>query len=146
MDLDFYTKRINEEHWKCQDAAKETFQHAMNAGKILLDVKDALPHGQFGKWLEEHFDGSASCARQYMRCYRAVSTGMVPMPEGDTSLDAIEKALRQLDAEPEPEPEEPAPTAPEPHRGLDSTVTTDHQSTQVTGKPANLADLPLSCA
>ena len=32
------------------------------------------------------------------------------------------------------------------HRGLGSTVTTDRQSTQVTGKPAKLADLPLSCA
>ncbi len=115
MDLDLYTKKINEEHAKCQDAAKDMFQHGMEAGRFLLEVKEALPHGHFGKWLEENFDGSRSVAAKYMGCFRAVNTGMVPMPEGNTSLERVLKAMREQDAEPEPEelaaPREPAPPA-----------------------------------
>jgi hypothetical protein len=117
MDLDLYTKKINEEHAKCQDAAKDMFQHGMEAGRLLLEVKEALPHGHFGKWLEENFDGSRSVAAKYMGCFRAVNTGMVPMPEGNTSLERVLKAMREQNAELEPEepaaPREPAPPASE---------------------------------
>jgi hypothetical protein len=113
MDLDLYTKKINEEHAKCQDAAKDMFQHGMEAGRFLLEVKEALPHGHFGKWLEENFDGSRSVAAKYMGCFRAVNTGMVPMPEGNTSLERVLKAMREQNAELEPE-EPAAPREPEP--------------------------------
>jgi hypothetical protein len=37
------------------------------AGKLLLEVKAALPHGSFGKWLEAEFGWTERTAQNYMR-------------------------------------------------------------------------------
>src|ERR1700722_1744343 len=37
------------------------------AGKLLLEVKAALPHGAFGKWLEAEFGWTERTAQNYMR-------------------------------------------------------------------------------
>src|SRR5271163_1886164 len=41
------------------------------AGKLLREVKAALPHGSFGKWLEAEFGWTARTAENYMRAAEA---------------------------------------------------------------------------
>jgi hypothetical protein len=44
------------------------------AGKLLLEVKAALPHGAFGKWLEAEFGWTDRTAQNYMRAAETYSS------------------------------------------------------------------------
>lgn len=46
--------------------ANEAMHHAIEAGKLLLEVKASLAHGQFGAWLETNVRVSARQAQRYM--------------------------------------------------------------------------------
>ena len=46
--------------------ANEAMHHAIEAGKLLLEVKASLPHGQFGAWLESNVRVSPRQAQRYM--------------------------------------------------------------------------------
>ena len=59
--------QINEEHKACTEAAQKGIQHALNAGRLLLDAKAQCEHGTWGKWLGDNFDGSDRTARLYMQ-------------------------------------------------------------------------------
>lgn len=59
--------RINEEHQACQRAYGDALAHALEAGRLLSEVKMQLRHGEFGLWLGEHFEGSDRTARTYMQ-------------------------------------------------------------------------------
>jgi len=113
-------QKLNEYHYKAQQAAKDSFNHGIEAGRILAEVKDGLPHGKFTVWVKARFEGSDRTARFYMRAHREVSTGAVPKADGSAwgySLSRLVQAARKRDAEPEPEepaaPREPAPPAAE---------------------------------
>ncbi len=98
-------QKLNEHHYKSQQAAKDSFNHVFEAGRILAEVKDRLPHGKFTAWVEARFEGSSRTARLYMQVHRAVSTGAVPKPDGSAwgySLSRLVQAAREQDAEPEP--------------------------------------------
>jgi hypothetical protein len=43
-----------------------TAQDIIEIGKDLAAVKDALPHGQFGKWIEAEFEMSQDTAGRFM--------------------------------------------------------------------------------
>ncbi len=111
-------QKLNEHHYKSQQTAKDSFNHAFEAGRILAEVKDRLPHGKFTAWVKARFEGSSRTARYYKQVHRAVSTGAVPKPDGSAwgySLSRLVQAAREQDAEPEPEepaaPREPASEA-----------------------------------
>lgn len=46
--------------------ANEAMHHAIEAGKLLLEVKASLAHGQFGAWLETNVKVSPRQAQRYM--------------------------------------------------------------------------------
>jgi len=41
-------------------------QHALEAGRLLLEAKNQVDHGRWLPWLEANFDGSQRTARAYM--------------------------------------------------------------------------------
>ena len=41
---------------RIREKAKRTIEDIIEVGKDLLAVKEALPHGAFGKWLSAEFD------------------------------------------------------------------------------------------
>ena len=43
---------------------------AIEIGKRLLEAKDLVPHGEWGKWLKENVNYSQSTANNFMRLYR----------------------------------------------------------------------------
>ena len=67
------------------------------AGKLLLKVKAALPHGAFGKWLEAEFGWAERTAHNYMRA--AETYGSNPQRVADLPL----KTIYQLQAPTVPE-------------------------------------------
>lgn len=50
---------------------KRTAQDIIEIGEKLIDVKDRLPHGQFGDWLLGEFDWSQQHARRFMSVAQA---------------------------------------------------------------------------
>jgi len=62
--------RINSEHRACVEAAGAALEHAMEAGRLLQEVKDSLPQGEFGPWLKANFEASDRTARDYLRIWR----------------------------------------------------------------------------
>ena len=66
--------------------ANEAMHHAIEAGKLLLEVKASLAHGQFGAWLETNVKVSARQAQRYM----AVAGGKpVPVRALSSKYDTV---------------------------------------------------------
>lgn len=57
---------INSHTKQAIDRANEAMHHAIEAGKLLLEVKASLAHGQFGAWLEANVNVSPRQAQRYM--------------------------------------------------------------------------------
>jgi hypothetical protein len=67
--LDVLAARINEEHRQVEVAVTTTLSHAIRVGRLLYRAKESVPHGSWGAWLAENFEGSERTARVYMRVY-----------------------------------------------------------------------------
>jgi hypothetical protein len=63
-------ERINAEHLACETAVNSALTHAMNAGQMLSEAKEGVPHGSWSAWLTENFEGSERTAQAYMRLHR----------------------------------------------------------------------------
>jgi hypothetical protein len=83
----------------------------LEAGRLLLEAKAALPHGSFQNWVEEHFDVSYRSAARYMRFAANMTTSAsLADCERDPETrrihrDVAEEFAEQEFADPEPEPE-----------------------------------------
>jgi hypothetical protein len=58
--------RIRAEDEACTAALKRGLQHAAAAGKLLIEAKAKLPHGQWLPWLRDHCSLSERKAQRYM--------------------------------------------------------------------------------
>lgn len=56
---------INSEHELAQQASKTAAEHGSRVGALLLQVKESLPHGEFGNWLVQNVNVSDRQARKY---------------------------------------------------------------------------------
>jgi hypothetical protein len=65
--------RVNAEHQAVTAAVKRGVEHAVNAGKLLIEAKDQLAHGQWLPWLKDHCTISERTAQLYMRLARRVA-------------------------------------------------------------------------
>lgn len=59
--------RIQKEIRLSQKAFAKSIEHAVEAGKLLLQAKRGLNHGQWGEWLEENVSVTERQAQKYMR-------------------------------------------------------------------------------
>jgi hypothetical protein len=64
--LDTLAARINAKHRAVGVAVNSALGHALAAGDLLLQAKAERPHGTWGAWLEENFEGSARTAQAYL--------------------------------------------------------------------------------
>ena len=62
--------RINEEHRQVVATVNKGIKHALEAGRLLIEAKAQCPHGTWGNWLDDHFDGSNRSARVYIQVAR----------------------------------------------------------------------------
>jgi hypothetical protein len=67
-------RQINQEHEGCEQSLRAGLQHALNAGKLLLEAKRKVGHGGWGDWLKANVTFSDRTARGYMKVAREVPT------------------------------------------------------------------------
>jgi len=60
----------NREHAHCKAAFSDAVEHALAAGRLLLEAKVAVAHGEWLPWIEQNFDGGTRTAQGYMRLAR----------------------------------------------------------------------------
>lgn len=71
--LDALADKINTEHEACRASMQKGLEHALEAGRLLLEAKKGLPHGEWLPWLKESCpDISERTAQNYMRLAREV--------------------------------------------------------------------------
>ena len=69
--LDALADRINAEHEACRSAMQKGLEHTLEAGRLLLEAKKGLPHGEWLPWLKENCsDIGERTAQNYMRLAR----------------------------------------------------------------------------
>ena len=59
--------KINDAHRAALQAAQDALVAAREAGRLLMEVKAGLGHGEWGAWLEANVEFSARSAQGYMR-------------------------------------------------------------------------------
>lgn len=64
-----HAQRIRELHGMAQGAAQSAIEFALQAGLLLTEVKEALPHGEFGPWVQTYCGFTDRTARRYMRLH-----------------------------------------------------------------------------
>ena len=68
--LDDLAERINEEHREVESVFKTAVDHALKVGELLLEAKEAAPHGGWLPWVEANCSFSKRTAQAYMRLAR----------------------------------------------------------------------------
>jgi Protein of unknown function (DUF3102) len=58
--------RISTEHRACQHAIKRALAHAVACGRLLIEAKDQLEHGQWLPWLRDHCGVPERSAQRYI--------------------------------------------------------------------------------
>lgn len=72
---------------------------AVEMGRLLLEAKALVPHGEWGAWLEANVDFSESKAQTLMRCYKEYGDGQIDMLTGTSDLDFFAMlSVSQMDA------------------------------------------------
>ena len=59
--------QINDEHHQAKEAMNDGLQHALEAGRLLLQAKKRCNHGDWLQWIKTNFEGSERTAQAYMR-------------------------------------------------------------------------------
>lgn len=68
-------------------AIDEGKRSCIRIGKLLEEAKCLVPHGEWGKWLEENVDYSESTAQNLMRCYREFGDEQIDLFSGVSDAD-----------------------------------------------------------
>jgi len=75
-------KRINESHTLAEKAARTTLEHAHRAGRMLLQAKERVPHGEWLTWLKINTTLTARTAQRYMRVAKYDTVSYLTPDEG----------------------------------------------------------------
>ena len=67
-------RRINAEHEATEAAMQSGLEHAMKAGELLLEAKQAVQHGDWLPWLKANCSVSERTAQLYMKVARERET------------------------------------------------------------------------
>jgi Protein of unknown function (DUF3102) len=57
---------IQQEHAACRSCLQRGLEHAVAAGKLLIEAKEQIPHGQWLRWLSDHVHIPERTAQRYM--------------------------------------------------------------------------------
>lgn len=87
-------QKIQAHHDAAHAAADTAIEHAKEAGRLLLEVKASLPHGDFSKWVSQHLTVSHRQAQRYM----AAAEGKTPKLPGksDTMSYLVDESPKTL--------------------------------------------------
>jgi Protein of unknown function (DUF3102) len=97
--------RIRTEHAACQSAVQRGLEHAVQAGKLLIEAKEQLPHGQWLPWLREHCGIPERSAQRYIGIAshaadgKSASLADLTIGGADTSDAAVIQAINDGDVD-----------------------------------------------
>jgi hypothetical protein len=92
---------INHHHDLAGLRADEAVSHAIQAGKLLLEAKGALAHGQWLPWLDQNVRVTPRQAQRYMQVAQGRPLPIRALPPKATSVSHLEvDAPRLLPGEP----------------------------------------------
>jgi N6-adenosine-specific RNA methylase IME4 len=103
-DLAALAVQINAEHRACEENLKAGLEHALEAGRLLLQAKATIGHGGFLDWLSTHCRFSTRTAQAYMRIAQKLPTLDLPNAQRVADL-SFREALARLSAAPTARPE-----------------------------------------
>jgi len=92
-------ERINAEHAECLAAARDAITGAIEVGRLLVEAKGQVKHGEWTPWIEKHCPFGDRQAQHYMRVYK----GRNQIRNGVSDLTSLRGAVAML-AEPKSEP------------------------------------------
>lgn len=103
-DLVAVASEINKEHRLCEEAAGKAVSHAIRCGELLTAAKSKIPHGHWGAWLSENFEGSVRTAQVYMRLAnnREAIEAVKTQSSAHLSIDGALKSLSTVKKPSEP--------------------------------------------
>lgn len=118
LNLATLADEINAEHRACDAALRAGLNHAVRAGELLAGAKSRVKHGEWGRWLEENFEGSARTAQAYMKVAREIPNLDEAKAQrvadlsyrsalAELSAPVSEETTVFMESEPPEEPEEP---------------------------------------
>ncbi len=73
-DIDVITSEIKE---LCDAAGKTMLLYAAEIGRRLVEAKEILPHGEWGRWLSEECGFSQRTANKHMQIFKAYGSAQV---------------------------------------------------------------------
>ena len=92
---------IRQEHHLAEQHAMQAVNHAMEAGRLLIEAKALCSHGKWLSWLADNFEGSARTAQAYMRLYENRDALANTQSSAHLSIDGALKLLAEpKEAEP----------------------------------------------
>jgi hypothetical protein len=107
---------INRNHELALDSMGKAFDHAVEAGLLLIEAKAQFPHGGWLKWLKANVKIGVRQAQNYMKVAtcpdeKRNAVAHLSMRKAIHAL-ALQKVVKESDsAEPEPDDDEPTPYA-----------------------------------
>ena len=75
-DIDVITSEIKE---LCSAAGKTMLLYAAEIGRRLVEAKEMLPHGEWGRWLSEECGFSQRTANKHMQIFKAYGSAQVSL-------------------------------------------------------------------
>lgn len=75
-DIDVITSEIKE---LCSAAGKTMLLYAAEIGRRLVEAKEVLPHGEWGRWLSEECGFSQRTANKHMQIFKAYGSAQVSL-------------------------------------------------------------------
>jgi len=91
------TREINTEHRQVETHKRNTIQHAIRCGELLLEMKRRVGHGNWLAWVGEHFEASERTARNYMEI--AKSAAVADLSDDTTMRSALRTLASRSQAE-----------------------------------------------
>ena len=92
--------RIQREHELCTAAVKRGCEHAINAGRLLLEAKPRIGPGRWLPWLKEHCRVSARTAQVYMQLAKlapdAQRVADLPLRRAALQLQRLDRDAQRL--------------------------------------------------
>jgi len=90
-------ERIATEINVIKEQAREVFcRSAIEIGRRLFEAKSMIPHGSWGKWLEENVDYSERTAQNLMRVYEEYGRNAKKRIEDNFMFDCFRRNLLEL--------------------------------------------------
>ncbi len=88
-------RKIHEEHEKAGEALRQGLEHALSAGKLLLEARSLCWYGTWERWVRENCQFALSTARLYMQLVRGeAKVKSLTVGESPDTIKEARKVLR----------------------------------------------------